>query len=218
MRRFTFLILLLTSTLKAQVDSTFVDNKYLEDQLYFSLTYIHMLDLPDEISQSGFSYGLAGGFIKDFPLNQRRNFGLGIGIGYSFNNYYFNVNVNPPEPSEEEVSIRNNKIILHSVEMPVEFRFRTSTANKYKFWRIYPGFKMAYKFAQNTSFGKSNDFDVDDIIDINDFLYGITFSVGYNKWNLHAYYGLNELFTEAKSNDNTISIRDLRLGLIFYIF
>lgn len=218
MRRFTFLILLLTSTLKAQVDSTFVDNKYLEDQLYFSLTYIHMLDLPDEISQSGFSYGLAGGFIKDFPLNQRRNFGLGIGIGYSFNNYYFNVNVNPPEPSEEEVSIRNNKIILHSVEMPVEFRFRTSTANKYKFWRIYPGFKMAYKFAQNTSFGKSIDFDVDDIIDINDFLYGITFSVGYNKWNLHAYYGLNELFTEAKSNDNTISIRDLRLGLIFYIF
>jgi len=218
MRRFALLMLLFTSTLKAQVDSTFVDNKYLEDQLYFSLTYIHMLDLPDEISQSGFSYGLAGGFIKDFPLNQRRNFGLGVGIGYSFNNYYFNVNVDPSEPSDEEVSIRNNKVILHSVEMPVEFRFRTSTANKYKFWRIYPGFKMAYKFAQNTSFGKSNDFDVDDIIDINDFLYGITFSVGYNKWNLHAYYGLNDLFTEAKSNDHTISIRDLRLGLIFYIF
>jgi hypothetical protein len=218
MRRLALLILLFTTTLKAQVDSTFVDNKYLEDQLYFSLTYIHMLNLPDEISQSGFSYGLAGGFIKDFPLNQRRNIGLGVGIGYSFNNYYFNVNVSTDEPADEAVSIRNNKVILHSVELPIEFRFRTSTAKKYKFWRIYPGFKMAYKFAQNTSFGKSNDFDVDDIIDINDFLYGLTFSVGYNKWNIHTYYGLNDLFTEAKNVDHTINISDFRIGLIFYIF
>jgi len=218
MRRFALLILLFTTSLKAQVDSAFVDNKYLEDQLYFSLTYIHMLNLPDVISQSGFSYGLAGGFIKDLPLNQQRNIGLGVGIGYSFNNYYFNVSVNPVEPTNEEVSIRNNKVILHSVELPIELRFRTSTAKKYKFWRFYPGFKMAYKFAQNTSFGKSNDFDVDDIIDINDFLYGLTFSVGYNKWNIHTYYGLNDLFTAARNNGAEINISDFRIGLIFYIF
>lgn len=218
MRKIAILILLFTTSLKAQVDSTFVDNKYLEDQLYFSLTYIHMINLPDAISQSGFSYGLAGGFIKDLPLNERRNIGLGVGIGYGFNNYYFNVSVNPEEPADEEVSIRNNKIILHSVELPIELRFRTSTAKKYKFWRFYPGFKMAYKFAQNTSFGKSNDFDVDDIIDINDFLYGLTFSVGYNKWNIHTYYGLNDLFTAARNNGSEINISDFRIGLIFYIF
>jgi len=218
MRKIAIIILFFTTSLKAQVDSTFVDNKYLEDQLYFSLTYIHMVNLPDEISQSGFSYGLAGGFIKDLPLNQRRNMGLGVGIGYSFNNYYFNVTVNPVEPADDEVSIRNNKIILHSVELPIELRFRTSTAKKYKFWRFYPGFKMAYKFAQNTSFGKSNDFDVDDIIDINDFLYGLTFSVGYNKWNIHTYYGLNDLFTAARNNSSGINISDFRIGLIFYIF
>lgn len=218
MRRLALLFLLLTTSLKAQVDSTFVDNKYLEDQLYFSLTYIHMFNLPDEISQSGFSYGLAGGFIKDIPLNERRNIGLGVGLGYGFNNYYFNVNPNTAQPTDEEETIRNNKIILHSVEMPIEFRFRSSTAKKYKFWRIYPGFKMAYKFAQNTSFGKSDDFDVEDIIEIEDFLYGLTFSIGYNKWNIHTYYGLNDLFTEAKNNNYAININDFRIGLIFYIF
>jgi hypothetical protein len=211
MRKITLFLLLFSTCLKAQTDGSFVDNKYLEDQIYFSLTYIYMLNLPDPISQSGFSYGLAGGFIKDFPLNKRRNFGLAVGLGYGFNNYYFDV-------KSDNSELTTNKIILHSVELPVELRYRTSTPLKYKFWRFYPGIKFGYRFAQNTSFGKSADFNVDDIIKINDFLYGLTFSVGYNKWNLHAYYGLNDLFNETKINPYSINITDLRVGLIFYIF
>jgi hypothetical protein len=218
MRKIALFLLLFSTGLKAQSDSSFVDNKYLEDQIYFSLTYIQMLNLPDRISQSGFSYGLAGGFIKDFPLNERRNLGLAVGLGYGFNNYYFNVKPFVAQPTDENATIRNNKLILHSVELPIELRFRTSTPLKYKFWRFYPGFKLAYKFAQNTSFGKSADFDVDDVVEINDFLYGLTFSFGYNKWNLYTYYGLNELFSEAKNNDYAINITDFKIGLIFYIF
>jgi len=218
MRKIVILILFFSTSLKAQVDSTFVDDKYLEDQIYFGLTYIQLLNLPDQISQSGFSYGLAGGFIKDFPLNKRRNIGLGVGLGYGFNNYYFNVHLNVVEPADEDGTIRNNKLILHSVELPIELRFRSSTAVKYKFWRFYPGVKLAYKFAQNTSFGKSIDFDVDDIIEVNDFLYGLTFSVGYNKWNLYTYYGLNDLFTQTSNNDYDIKINDFKIGLIFYMF
>lgn len=218
MRKITLFLLLLSTCVKAQSDSSFVDNKYLEDQIYFSLTYIQMLNAPDQISQSGFSYGLAGGFIKDIPLNNRRNVGLGVGLGYGFNNYYFNVKPNVVEPTDANATIRNNKLILHSVELPLEVRFRSSTPLKYKFWRFYPGLKLAFKFAENTSFGKSEDFDVDDIIEINDFLYGLTFSVGYNKWNLYTYYGLNELFNETKSNEYGISITDFKIGLIFYIF
>ena len=216
MRKIAFLFLLFTGFLQAQNDSTFVDNKYLEDQLYFNLTYIHLLNLPDRVSQSGFSFGLAGGFIKDLPINKERNFGLGAGLGYGLNNYYFNVELDDPEG--DEVKLKNNKIILHTVEFPLELRFRGSNATKYRFWRFYPGFKIAYKFAQNTSFSKSIDFDVSDIIEVNEWVYGLTFSVGYNKWNLHLYYGLNDLFNETLENDYEIDIRDLRVGLIFYIF
>jgi hypothetical protein len=218
MRKIAIFFLLFTGFIQAQKDSTFVDNKYLEDQLYFNLTYIHMLNLPDKISQSGFSFGLGGGFIKDFPLSEKRNIGLGAGLGYGLNNYYFNVQLDAAEPSATEETLKNNKIILHTVELPIELRFRNSTALKYKFWRFYPGFKIAYVFANNTSFSRSADFDVSDIININDFIYGLTFSAGYNKWNLHLYYGLNGLFNETNANDYQISISDFRIGLIFYIF
>ena len=177
-----------------------------------------MLNLPDRISQSGFSFGLGGGFIKDFPLSKKRNIGLGAGLGYGFNNYYFNVELDVATPTENEVTLKNNKIVLHTLELPIELRFRNSTATKYKFWRFYPGFKVAYVFANNTSFGKTEDFDVSDIIEINEFIYGLTFSAGYNKWNLHLYYGLNELFNETGVNNYDISISDFRIGLIFYIF
>ena len=218
MRKIAILFLLFTGFIQAQKDSTFVDNKYLEDQLYFSLTYIQMLNLPDRISQSGFSFGLGGGFIKDFPLSKKRNIGLGAGLGYGFNNYYFNVEIDAVTPTETEVKLKNNKIVLHTLELPIELRFRNSTALKYKFWRFYPGFKLAYVFANNTSFGKTEDFDVSEIIEINDFIYGLTFSAGYNKWNLHLYYGLNSLFNETEVNNYDINISDFRIGLIFYIF
>lgn len=217
MRKIAVLFFLFPFLLQAQNDSTFVDDKYLEDQIYFNLTYIQMLNLPDRISQSGFSFGVAGGFIKDFPLNKRRNVALGAGLGYGLNNYFFNVQLDLATPNEDNGAV-NNKIIMHTVELPIELRFRGSTASKYKFWRFYPGIKMAYVFAKNSDFGKSVDFDVKDVIEVNDFLYGLTFSVGYNKWNLHMYYGLNDLFNETQENDYDINISDLRVGLIFYIF
>ena len=218
MRKIAVLFFIFSYSLQSQNDSAFVDNKYLEDQIYFNLTYIQMLNLPDRISQSGFSFGLGIGFIKDFPLNKRRNIALGAGLGYGLNNYYFNVKLDAETPSANGNLDANNKIIMHTVELPVELRFRGSTASKYKFWRFYPGIKIAYAFAKNTSFGKSADFDVKDIVEINEFLYGLTFSAGYNKWNLHFYYGLNDLFNETPNNDYNISISDIRVGLIFYIF
>jgi len=218
MRRIAIIYLLFTSFLYAQNDSTFVDDKYLEDQIYFNVTYIQLLNTPERISQSGFSFGVGGGFIKDFPLNKRRNVGLGVGLGYGLNNYYFNIQLDEGDLPDGEVDLKNNKIILHNLELPIELRFRGSTATKYNFWRFYPGIKLSYNFAKNTSFSKSSDFDVSDIIQINKFLYGLTFSVGYNKWNLHLYYGLNDLFDEVNNNAYAVDITDIRVGLMFYIF
>ena len=218
MRKIAVLIFLFSSFLHAQKDSTFVDDKYLEDQLYFNLTYIHLLDLPDRMSQTGFSFGLGAGFIKDFPLNKARNIGLGAGLGYGFNNYFFNVKLDEAIPNDNDNNKLNNKVILHTVELPIELRFRGSTATSYKFWRFYPGFKIAYAFGRRTSFGKSENIDVRDIIEVNDLLYGLTFSAGYNKWNFHLYYGLNDLFNTSPASDFDANISDLRAGLIFYIF
>ncbi len=218
MRKIVFFLFLFSVFVNAQNDSTFVDSKYLEDQFYANITYIKLLNLPDPITQTGFSYGLGFGFIKDLPINSNRNIGFGVGLGYGLNSYYFNVKENNIVPSETDNSeLKSNKIAMHTIEAPIEFRYRTSTPEKYKFWRIYPGFKFAYIFATNSRLKQREDFDVNDIIDVSDFLYGITLSTGWNKWNLHVYYGLNEVFSNSNINSYDIDIRDLRIGLIFYI-
>ncbi|MCF6346795.1 MAG: PorT family protein [Flavobacteriaceae bacterium] len=214
MRKIIIFFFFISSFLYAQSDSTFVDNKYLEDQLYISFTWVGLTNTPPQISRTGFSYGLALGFIKDLPINERRNIGFGLGLGYGLNVYYFNVTEDVVKLPSENL---NNRIAMHTIEAPFEFRFRTSTSQKYNFLRVYPGFKVAYVFATNSRLEQREDFLVEDVIEINEFLYGVTLSVGYNKWNFYAYYGLNNLFNETKNNSYKIDIHDIRLGIIFYI-
>jgi hypothetical protein len=195
-----------------------VDERYLEDQFYFNLTYISLLNTPPPISQSGFSFGLGGGFIKDFPLNARRNVALGAGLGYGFNNYYFNVRFNKETEEGEETVVLNSKFMLHMLELPIELRFRTSTPTRYRFWRFYPGLKISYVFYENLSQDRDPDFDVGETVQPNELLYGLTFSGGFNKWNVHVYYGLNDLLTNTRENDYDFNITDFRIGLVFYVF
>lgn len=226
-RLLAFALILSALALRGQQDMNFVDDKYLEDQLYIDLTYISLVNTPSFIDQSGFSFGFGGGFIKDIPLNKRRNFGLGVGLGYGFNNYYFDylpAQVQPPagempdSNDPADLSPIYNKIMLHTAEVPIELRFRTSTPTKYRFWRFYPGFKLSYVFLERLRLGERGDIDVGDLIEANDLLYGLTFNGGYNKWNLMLYYGLNELFNDKRPEAANYDIHDLRVGLVFYMF
>ena len=191
-----------------------VDDRYLEDQIYASLSYQRLLNLPDEINQTGFSYSFSIGIIKDIPLNQTRNRGLALGLGYNLNTHYFKVDLNL---DEEDILNQSNKVSLNMVELPIEIRFRNSTPEKYNFWRIYPGFKFAYAFYTSSNIKQSEDLDVFDVIEINNLQYGVTLSAGYNKWNLYGYYGISELFKNARTYSNQIGVTEIKLGLIFYL-
>ncbi len=218
MRKLILLFLLVSTLAGAQTDSVFVDEKYREDQIYLNLTYISLLNTPPPISQSGFSFGLGGGFIRDFPVNPRRNVALGVGLGYGFNNYYFNIRYSYDTEEGVQTGVLNNKFMLHMLEAPLELRFRTSTPTKYRFWRFYPGFKLSYVFWENLSLEKGQDFNGGDAVKYNEVLYGLTFSGGFNKWNIHVYYGLNDLLTDRSGYSEDFGIRDLRIGLVFYVY
>ena len=57
-------------------DSTkVIDPKYREDQFYLAITYNLLGNKPDNVTQTGFSSGFHLGYIRDLPLNERRNFG-----------------------------------------------------------------------------------------------------------------------------------------------
>ncbi|MEZ4803377.1 MAG: porin family protein [Gelidibacter sp.] len=215
-------------TIQTQNDSiTVVDDKYREDQFYFSITYNLLAKGPKDLSQRGFSSGFHFGFIRDCPINERRNVAIGIGLGLSSNSYNQNMLIaeqpdgeyNYSIIDEDSISFSKNKFTTYLVEMPLEFRWRTSTAKDYKFWRIYTGVKFGYVFYNSSKFdGDIGKLKNANISDITGFRYGLTLSAGYSTWNAHIYYGLNSIFDKsAKIDGASVDMTSIKIGLMFYI-
>ncbi len=228
MSRYLLLLVFLVSTSgfsqEQMVDSTTADTKYLEDQFYIGLGYNVLLEKPTDVVQRNLSYGLQLGIIKDIPFNSRRNFGVGLGLGYAINSYYSNIVASETGGSityeiMDQADFNRSKLETHAIELPFEIRWRTSTAEEYKFWRIYAGAKLGYVFS-----GRSRVVMEDGTVafvnnDIEKWQYGLMVNFGYNTWNIHAYYALNPLLKEGTqlTNGDTIDMRTLRIGVIFYI-
>ena len=226
MRLFLLLMLFLNClyTVKAQVNQTIEqDSLYREDQFYVSVTYNALIDLPNNVSQNSFSTGVHLGAIRDFPLNKRRNIALALGLGYSFNSFNQNIRISGYNPYNytilESYNYSKNNFTQHFIEVPFEFRWRTSNAQSYKFWRVYTGLKLGYLIASKSIFNDSSGSDNQkNLTDLNKLQYGLTMSIGYNTWNGYIYYGLNPIFNDVSTIDlQSIDMSALKIGLIFYL-
>ena len=201
-----------------------IDSLYREDQFYFSITYNTLIDKPAGLSQRKFSSGFSGGFLRDMPINRKRTIAVASGIGFTYNNYNQNMAISGTAETplytliSSDTKYSKNKFTALSFDVPVEFRWRTSTYESHKFWRIYTGIKFSYvlydKSVFNSSMGKVS---INGNKDFNKLQYGAYISSGYNTFNLYAYYGLNSLFKSAKINDEAINMKAFNLGIIFYI-
>ena len=207
-------------------NSNEIDSNYLEDQIYLGINYNFMLDYPEDVLKRNFSYGLQGGIIKDIPINNSRTLAVGLGIGYAVNSYYSNL-ISDEQSGEIVYSVATDdsfysrsKFETHSIELPLELRWRNSNSTKYKFFRIYSGVKIAYNFsarsklvADSGNIGFKNS-------DIEKLQYGLQCNLGYNTFNLHVYYSLNNFLkngAKVEATGNTINIKPLRVGVIFYL-
>jgi len=208
------------------IETKAIDSLYKEDHFYVGITYNLIGNIPSKVSQSGFSTGFHLGYIKDMPINKNRNVAVGIGIGYSANSFNQNLLVNKDASGHFEYRILSdkstytkNKLSMHLVELPIEFRWRTSTPTDYNFWRIYTGFKLGYLFTHTTKhIGDLGTLKYNDVSHFNNFQYGLTLSAGYGTWNLHLYYALNSIFSnEATIDGNKIDMNAIKVGLMFYI-
>lgn len=223
---FISIIFLGQACLSQEINDKFVDSLYKEDQFYVGVTYNLFGNKPENLSQSNFSTGFHFGFIKDMPINKNRNVAIGLGLGYSANSFNNNLHINKDDIGatsyrvlENNDTYTKNKFSMHLVELPFEFRWRTSDATEYKFWRIYTGFKLGYLVANSTKYRDDlGNKKYRGIEDFNTIQYGLTLSVGYNTWNLHLYYCLNPIFSKkALLDGNSIDINAIKIGLMFYI-
>jgi hypothetical protein len=96
--------------------------------------------------------------------------------------------------------------------LPIEFRWRTSTYESYKFWRIYGGVKFSYSLYNRSQF--SDDLSIVEITNNKDFNKFTVSSVGYNTVNVYAYYGLNSIFKTAEIDGEKINMKAFNIGII----
>lgn len=201
-----------------------IDSLYREDQFYFAITYNTLTAKPASFSQSKYSSGFSGGFLRDMPINKMRTIAIASGIGFSYNNYNQNMAITGAAETpqydiiDSNTNYSKNKFSLLSLDVPVEFRWRTSTFESHKFWRIYTGIKFSYLLYDYSIFdGSTAKVKLSGNKDFNKLQYGAYISSGYNTINLYVYYGLNPLFKSAKIKDESVNIKSLNLGIIFYV-
>jgi hypothetical protein len=201
-----------------------VDSLYREDQFYFSFTYNTLQQKPVGLSQNKFSTGFSGGFVRDMPINKDRTIAIASGLGFTYNNYIQNLAItgNDQDPVytviDSDTPYSSNKFSQFLIEVPVEFRWRTSTYESHKFWRIYSGLKFSYLLYDKSAYTDSQGkVVITGNKDFNKLLYGIYASAGYNTMNVYVYYGLNSIFKSAQIEDKSIDMKSLNIGLIFYI-
>lgn len=219
------LIILCSFMASAQETPVPADDKYLEDQFYIGLTYNLLLNKPPSVTQQNLSYGLLAGFIKDIPLNEQRNFAVGVGLGYAVSSYYSNILATETPDGitysviDGDFAYKRNKIETHVVEMPLELRWRNSTATEHRFWRIYTGFKLGYIVGTRSKIVTESYKDSFYNRDTRNFRYGLMLNVGYNTFNIHIYYALNDFFEDSTTLDTgeSLSLTPLSIGIIFYI-
>jgi len=202
-----------------------IDSLYREDQFYFSVTYNMFTDIPINFKQNKFSLGLSTGFLRDMPINKSRTVAIAAGLGLSYQNYNQNLNISKDGAGTIIYGVNNssefvsNRYRQYAVDLPIEFRWRNSTYESTKFWRIYGGVKLSYIFSSTSLLDDGeNKFNINNNKDINKFQYGPYIAAGYNTWNIYLYYGLNPLFNSATTlSGEKINMKTLNAGLIFYI-
>ena len=213
--------LLCTMLSFAQKDSLSIGDRYAEDQLYLSVSYSQFFNQPTSITKSNFSYALSTGIIKDIPLNKKGTIAFAAGVGYGYD--FFNHELNVTELNGETMFNANNFSSeniykAHNLEFPLELRWRTSTAKRYNFWRIYTGVKFLYNLSNQFQYKDEaeNQFKYTSVSAYNKLQYGLTLSAGYDEFTVNLYYGLTPLFNGGAINGEAVNTKILKFGLIFY--
>lgn len=225
------LLLCLISTMgvlaqNVETDFDAPDSLFREDQFYLNITYNTLQKVPDGLQQTKFSPGFSVGFLRDMPINASRTFAVAAGLGYSLSVYNQNLGIFESNTgttyeilNTEGVSVSKDKLSLHYVDLPVEFRWRNATPDNHRFWRVHMGVKLSYLLAnQYKLVSTAGNLTNNNLNDLSKFHYGLYLTMGWNTWNIYAYYGFNPIFTsDAKIDGQSIDMNTAKFGLMFYI-
>jgi hypothetical protein len=203
------------------------DTKYREDQFYIGVTYNFLSDVPNGVKISGLSGGFQFGYLRDMPINKRRNLAIAVGVGLAFNEYGQLLFIGEAPDgktiftvlNDPNVEFTSNRFNTSTIDVPIEFRWRSSTAEIYQFWRIYAGFRIGYAYWYKSTFTQpGNNVSQTNIPEFQKLRLGTSLTFGYSSFNFTASYSLNPFFKDAITTDGQeVNFRTIKLGIVFYI-
>ena len=195
--------------------------KYKEDQIYLSIYYNSLGGKLDNFKENKFSSSFNIGFIRDIPLTKSGKFAFGVGAGLGLNS--LNNNLKLSSSNNNTYNLLGNRDIpkkntfkYSEIQIPLEIRWRNSTALKYKFWRIYAGLKYSRVLKASYSFESPQENYNLNSVPINADQLGFTLNIGYNTWNIGLYKSLRPFFSK-KADPLPLALEQFKLGLVFYI-
>lgn len=214
----SFITLLLISSFA--ISQSTPDLSYREDQIYATFGYPLLINTPEGINQNKLSHAFSLGFIRDMPINQKRNFAFGLGLGLSYNVIYTNLQFTEDGQTNSIYSSdMSNQWNSIEAEIPLEFRWRSSSPTNYQFWRVYGGLVANYSiYAKQRT--KTQSVNITTNLPINNLRLALRLNVGNNTWNLTYSYPIDSLFelNQSSQNESLRKIKTAKFGLIFYIF
>ena len=200
------------------VDSSF----YREDQIYLGTSFMLLNSNQEKFRSQGISKHFQLGFIRDIPLISSGKLAIGLGLGYSFQDYNsnlirFNINDGSSIYIVNYTLNQKSKISFNSIEFPISLRWRNSSPNNNQFWRVYSGFKFQRNFLSKLKYTTGEIKNISD--EVNNWNKELYLSFGYNTWNFHFSYGLNQIIQNLQNqySGKSFKVRSLKIGLIFYI-
>ncbi len=195
------------------------EQRYFEDQFYLGLAYNSLGGKVQDFKENKFSYSINYGFIKDIPISKNGKFALGIGLGLAHNSLNNNLKLNNSnlEFIQNVSSIKINRYNFTEFHIPFEIRWRNSTFDNYKFWRIYSGLRYSRVInSKYTFYDNSSNLEIDGL-PVNKDQLGLTLNIGFNTWNISLYQSMDSFFVHDKNSDIS-DLKQFRLGFIFYLF
>ena len=217
MQKQYFILLLIASFALAQTPT---DPLYREDQIYASVGYPLLIDVPEALTQNKLSHTFSLGFVRDMPINRARNLAFGLGFGLNYNVVYTNLQITENMEGytflSSDITNQWNNLDL---EIPLEFRWRSSVPSNYQFWRAYAGLVGYYTLSakQRTRTALTDSITS---LSIQKFRLALRLNVGNNTWNLTYTHPIDSFFDYDKSLQNKLfsQLKTAKLGLVFYIF
>ncbi|MEM7085175.1 MAG: porin family protein [Bacteroidota bacterium] len=217
----------ISMTAQDSIPAADLDHRYREDQFYAGVTYNLLASVPSNVNLNGVSGGVHFGFLRDMPINEDRDLAFALGAGLSFDQFGYNLFIGEDANEntifrvlDSSIEFNTSRFSTATVEVPLEFRWRTSTPQTFKFWRIYGGVRVGYTYWYRAFFSQTNNqVSQTKIPEFDRLRLGATLNFGYSTFNFYAYYSINPFFKNAiiEETGESLDFRTLKLGVIFYI-